>query len=206
MWVPVLSEAQMERLLGPYLAALPEGISIPETLYQRLIAYLELLVRWNLRTNLTAVRDPEQIVGRHFGESLFAGAVLAGELGVEATVLDLGSGAGFPGIPMQILVPEWCVTLAESQGKKAAFLREVVRVLELRAEVWAGRVESMEPGRTFGAVVMRAVDKMEAMEAVGRTRLQRGGVLLRMTAEQRDGVRVVIPGTTGSFVELSRPV
>lgn len=123
----------------------------------QLDVFLALLMQWNARINLTAVRNAESIVRRHFAESLFAaGHVPAGT----ATLLDFGSGAGFPGIPIGIARPEVAVTLAESQGKKAAFLREAVRTLGLRAEVWAGRVEEMPKERVFDAVTLRAVDKM----------------------------------------------
>ena len=151
---------EIGRLLEPYVG------SVEPELGSQLLIYLELILKWNARMNLTAIRDPEEIVRRHFGESLFVGAHL-GECG---TLLDFGSGAGFPGVPIQLLRPDVQVTLAESQGKKASFLREVVRVLGLRAEVWAARVEEMPVGRRFDVVAMRAVDKMEAAvrEAVGR--------------------------------------
>ncbi len=170
-------------MLAPYLRDLPEGMAVPEGIYGRLSGYLDLLVRWNERTNLTAVRDPEEMVRRHFGESLFAGGVLARFVGQGQEVLDLGSGAGFPGVPVQLMLPEARVTLAESQGKKAAFLREVVRVLELGAEVWAGRVEAMPAERRFDAVMLRAVDRMGAMVESGRARVRVGGVLVEMTGE-----------------------
>ena len=104
--------------------------SVPAGLYQQLSAYLDLLLKWNARTNLTAIREPEEIVRRHFGESLFAGtAARRSALRRDASLLDFGSGAGFPGLPIQLLLPDLRVTLAESQGKKASFLREAVRTL-----------------------------------------------------------------------------
>lgn len=121
--------------------------------------FLALLVRWNARINLTSVRRPEEIVRRHFAESIFAAKQIPQRV---KTLLDYGSGGGFPGIPIAICRPEIAVTLAESQGKKAAFLREAVRTLSLRAEVWAARVEEMEPGRVFDAITLRAVDRMPA--------------------------------------------
>ena len=122
----------------------------------QLAVYLDLLLKWNAHTNLTAIRTPEEIVRRHFGESLFA----ATHLGPCESLLDFGSGAGFPGIPIQLLRPDLKVTLAESQGKKAAFLREVCRELALPTEIFAARVETMPPNRQFDAVTLRAVDKM----------------------------------------------
>jgi len=122
-------------------------------------AYLALLLKWNARINLTAVRKPEDIVRRHFAESIFAARQVPKKT---KTLLDYGSGAGFPGIPIAICRPEIGVTLAESQGKKAAFLLEAARTLQLKAEVWPGRVEAMAAERVFDAVTLRAVDKMPA--------------------------------------------
>ncbi len=155
----------------------------------QLDVFLALLMQWNARINLTAVRNAESIVRRHFAESLFAaGHVPAGT----ATLLDFGSGAGFPGIPIGIARPEVAVTLAESQGKKAAFLREAVRTLGLRAEVWAGRVEEMPKERVFDAVTLRAVDKMPQACRFAVPRVAAGGWLgvftTRATESALDGL------------------
>ncbi|WP_263417002.1 16S rRNA (guanine(527)-N(7))-methyltransferase RsmG [Terriglobus albidus] len=166
-----LSLETLESLLQPYLPA-----GIPAGVVEKLSAYLELLLKWNARTNLTAIRQPEEMVRRHFGESLFAGGLVPEETG---TLLDLGSGGGFPGIPIQILRPEIAVTLAESQGKKAAFLREAVRTLGLKTEVWADRGEKLA-GR-FDVVAMRAVDKMGEMIPVAEALVGPGGHLMLLT-------------------------
>ncbi|NYF91874.1 16S rRNA (guanine(527)-N(7))-methyltransferase RsmG [Tunturiibacter empetritectus] len=151
--MPTLSEAEIASLLTPYL---PDAAPL---VLSRLAVYLELLLKWNARTNLTAIRDPKEIVCRHFGESLFAGRHLASET---KTLLDFGSGAGFPGLPIAILHPEIAVTLAESQNKKATFLREVGRMLAIPVEVWPVRVETMPEGRQFHTVTLRAVDNMSS--------------------------------------------
>lgn len=149
-----LTESQIAELLAPYLPGIPAGI------LAQILKYLDLLLKWNARTNLTAIRDPRQIVQRHFGESLFAGRHLGPET---RTLLDLGSGAGFPGLPIALHRPEIAVTLAESQSKKASFLREAVRTLGVQnVEVWAGRAESMPADRRFDTVTLRAVDNMPA--------------------------------------------
>lgn len=122
-------------------------------------SYLKLLLKWNARLNLTAIRDPEGILRRHFIESVQCAQSLPA-LPEGATLLDFGSGAGLPGIPIAICRPELAVTLAESQGKKAAFLREAVRCLNLAAEIYDGRVEDMPASRSFSIVTLRAVDKM----------------------------------------------
>src|SRR5712675_2223238 len=149
--MPALSESAIASLLTPYLS------EVPATLLPQLSTYLDLLLKWNARTNLSAIRDPEEIVCRHFGESLFAAQQLAPNT---ASLLDFGSGAGFPGLPIALLRPDIQVTLAESQNKKATFLREAVRSLNLPTEVWPGRVESMPASRQFHTVALRAVDNM----------------------------------------------
>ncbi|WP_353064691.1 16S rRNA (guanine(527)-N(7))-methyltransferase RsmG [Tunturibacter psychrotolerans] len=167
--MPTLSEAQIANILTPFLPSPPPGI-LP-----KLSTYLELLLKWNARTNLTAIRDPEEIVRRHFGESLFAGLHLSSEA---TTLLDFGSGAGFPGLPIAILRPEIAVTLAESQNKKSTFLREAVRTLDLKVEIWAARAESMPQGLHFHTVTLRAVDNMAAALAAAAPRASSDLLLL----------------------------
>jgi 16S rRNA (guanine527-N7)-methyltransferase len=170
--MPVLSDARLAELLAPYLAT---GPVVRADLVPRLSKYLDLLMVWNARTNLTAIRDPEQLVQRQIGESLFA----ARFVNSSGTLLDFGSGGGFPGIPLQIALPGLRVTLAESQGKKASFLREASRSLGLRAEVWSSRVESMPEHQVFDVVAMRAVDQAAAMLPIAQDRVAPNGRLLR---------------------------
>jgi 16S rRNA (guanine527-N7)-methyltransferase len=113
---------------------------------------------------LTAVRDADGILSRHFVESIACAQSLP--TGIH-TLLDFGSGAGFPGIPIALCRPGIAVTLAESQLKKAAFLEETVRVLAIAAKVHAGRAETLS--ETFHCVVLRAVDRMpQAVQAAAR--------------------------------------
>src|ERR1039457_4759140 len=105
----LMTPETLTALLTPYATVTP-------SLASQLLTYLDLILKWNARFNLTAIRTPEDIVRRHFGESLFAAA----HLGPCATLLDYGSGAGFPGLPTQLLRPDVQVTLAESRAKKAA--------------------------------------------------------------------------------------
>jgi len=191
-----LSVETISGQLEPYL----EGEGTPE-LYRQLSDYLDLLLKWNARTNLTAIREPEEIVRRHFGESLFAGR----QVEPGKTLLDFGSGAGFPGIPIQLLRPGVAVTLAESQGKKAAFLREAVRMLGLRTEVWAARVEDIPEEACFEVVAMRAVDRMDEAVVAGRARVAAGGQLLVLTTEDRvsgAGRLIRVPGSLTGVVYL----
>jgi 16S rRNA (guanine527-N7)-methyltransferase len=157
----------------------------------RFEAYLSLLVKWNARINLTAVRDPEQIVRRHFAEGIFAAEHLPPGA---HTLLDYGSGAGLPGIPIAICQPQLAVTLAESQAKKASFLREAVRTLELSAEVWDRRVEDLPDHRVFDCVTLRAVDRMAEACAAAVERIALGGHLMVFTTRRAESALEAIPG------------
>ena len=126
----------------------------PETA-EKFAAYLTLLRKWNARTNLTAIRDEEGILSRHFLESILCAHKLPQGI---VSLLDFGSGAGFPGIPIALIRPEISVTLAESQNKKAAFLREAVRTLDLNTKVHSARAETLVT--KFDCVTLRAVDNM----------------------------------------------
>jgi 16S rRNA (guanine527-N7)-methyltransferase len=120
----------------------------------RLAAYGNLLLQWNTRISLTAIRDEAELIERHLMEGVFA----AKHHPEAATALDFGSGNGVPGIPIALCRASIHVTLAESQRKKAAFLQEAVRRLHLSASVHASRAETL-PSASFDAVWMRAVDK-----------------------------------------------
>lgn len=139
-------------------------------------AYLSLILRWNTRMNLTATRDQDGILSRHFVESIACARALPAQI---RTLLDFGSGAGLPGIPIAICRPEITVTLAESKVKKAAFLNEAVRVLELTARVHSGRAEDLASG--FDCVVLRAVDKMAEAVTLASSLVGRSGWLAVMT-------------------------
>src|SRR3984893_11044669 len=126
---------------------------------QHISTYIDILVRWNARINLTSIREPEEIVTRHFGESLFAACHLfpgasSGPTLSEASVpsmvnnfarvADLGSGAGLPGLPIKLWAPHIALTLIESNQKKATFLREVTRALILTdVNVYSDRAQTL---------------------------------------------------------------
>ncbi len=130
----------------------------------QLSTYLDLLLRWNTRMNLTAVRDPEEIVTRHFGESLFTARHLfpSGHVPVaDCQLLDVGSGAGFPGLPIKIWAPALALTLIESRHRKATFLREAIRAMGLtEASVFCGRAQDY-PGPRASVVTLRAVERLD---------------------------------------------
>lgn len=153
----MLNASEIVDGLRPYV---PEyAFEADNPLVSNISTYIDILERWNARTNLTAIRDPREMLTRHFGESLFAAQHLL-ERDSKADVIDLGSGAGFPGLPLKLWAPGIGLTLIESQNKKATFLREVVRALTLKeVEVFCGRGETYTGKADL--VTMRAVEKFE---------------------------------------------
>jgi 16S rRNA (guanine(527)-N(7))-methyltransferase RsmG len=119
------------------------------------VDFLVLLRKWNARTNISSIRDIDGILQRHFVESIECASALPKGIN---TLLDFGSGGGFPGIPIALCRPEIAVTLADSHGKKAAFLQEATRELGISATVHYGRAEQMQG--LFDAVTLRAVERM----------------------------------------------
>ncbi len=160
---------------------------------------MQLLSRWNARMNLTAVRAPKVFAGLHLGECLRAAQLIPAGV---TSVLDFGSGAGLPGIPIQVARPELAVTLAESQTKKASFLRECVRELRLLGtHVYAGRVEELPAGQCFDLVAMRAVDRMESALAEAKSRIGRFCLILTSTTESE-----TVEQALSSFEWAAEPV
>jgi 16S rRNA (guanine527-N7)-methyltransferase len=176
-----MDTARIPALLVPYLRQ-----SLSPFQLDQISIYIDLLQRWNARINLTAIRNEEEIVTRHFGESLFMARHLFPEATVDITsitahqgapsklglggslrVLDIGSGAGFPALPLKIWAPQIHLTMIESNHKKAAFLCEAARALALtninviteRAETLASRVGKDFP--RFEIVTLRAVEHFE---------------------------------------------
>lgn len=183
----------MRELLLPFVEPAETAFAALPVPYGKLVVYLDLLLRWNARTNLSAIRDQEAIVTRHFGEGLFAAVCLRHHLPEGASLLDLGSGAGFPGLPIQLALPEVAVTLAESQGKKAAFLREAVRVLELKTAVWAGRAEDLPTDARFDVVTLRAVDRMESAVELAASRLRSSGLVAELAVQSAPPPARLVP-------------
>jgi len=143
-------------------ALLLYGVAVAPQLRAAVRRYMELLLRWNEKVLLTSVRDPQDVLRLHFGESMFAAHAVPIKKG---RLADVGSGAGFPGLPLRLVVPDLEVTLIESSAKKAAFLLEVVRTLELdRVTIYRGRAEDMPRSeRQFDFITARAVGKHDAL-------------------------------------------
>lgn len=149
-----------------------------EALAPPLLVYLVLLLRWNGTYNLTAIRDPAEMVTKHLLDSLAMASHVP-----DAPLADLGTGPGLPGIPLAIARPGCTVTLVESNGKKARFLREAVRTLDLaNARVAESRAENLaEPG-AYAVITARALATLDRIIEVGGHLLAPGGRLLAMKA------------------------
>lgn len=160
---------------GHDLAALVEGaaalgLMLDAAQVERFARYRELLLDWNSRINLTAITDPEEVVTRHFLDSLTCAPLLSSSesLAARPHLLDVGAGAGFPGLPLAIALPSWDVTLLEATGKKVRFLEAVIGEIGLtNAHVLAGRAEEVAHQRAyrarFDAVTARAVASLPTL-------------------------------------------
>ncbi len=163
--------------LRPELEAGLRVLGLDLALSTPLLDYLALLVRWNATYNLTAIRDPREMVAKHLLDSLAMHPYVDGI----ASLADLGTGAGLPGIPLAIAKPGLRVSLVESNGKKVRFLRESIRKLGLsNAEAVESRIEAFDaPGR-FDAITARALATLPSILESGGHLLRPGGVLLAM--------------------------
>ncbi len=187
-------------LLAPFIPA----SELDDTLLASVDTHLSLLVRWNQRMNLTALRSPEEMVTRHFGESLFAARQLCSRHS-QHSLFDLGSGAGFPGLPIKYWAPHLQLTLIESHGKKATFLREVQRALDLTGvTVLNARAESLSLTTNRSALVtMRAVEKFDqALVAAAALVAPSGRLAILIGEAQRDRALSLLPAGTSASVNL----
>jgi 16S rRNA (guanine527-N7)-methyltransferase len=152
------------------------GLTLPAGAQQRLLAYLELMQKWNRAYNLTAVRQAPRMVSYHLLDSLAAAPHVAA-----ATILDVGSGAGLPGIPLAVALPDSRVTLLDSNHKKAAFLRQAVMELKLgNADVVCERAETWKPPAAFGVVISRAFSDLAEFISLAGRHAAAGGRLAAM--------------------------
>lgn len=176
--------------LAPELEAGLVALGLPpQPLAGRLLEYLALLDRWNQAYNLTAVRDPREMLHKHLLDSLSMWkAVRPGRLA------DLGTGPGLPGIPLALAVPGLEVTLVESNGKKCRFMREVVRKLGLaNARVVEARAEAVDEPGAYDQLTARAMDTLAGILAVGGHLLAPGGRLLAMKGQRPDAEIAALP-------------
>lgn len=134
------------------------GVELTEFQHEQLLAYLALLIKWNKAYNLTAVRNPDEMVSRHLLDSLS----IVPYIGTGASWLDVGSGGGMPGIPLAILFPEKQITTLDSNGKKTRFQTQVKLELKLdNLQVIHNRVEAFRPEQPFTGIVSRAFSSLE---------------------------------------------
>jgi len=162
------------------------GLRLSHTQLSSLALYERELLDWNTRFNLTAIRDPQEIYIKHFLDSLTC--LLAMREPPLARLIDIGTGAGFPGIPLKIIVPKMHLTLVESVGKKAEFCRHVVKVLDLqgvdvvqeRAEVLGQQAEFRE---RYDWAVARAVAILPVLAEYLLPLVRVGGCMLAMKGE-----------------------
>ncbi len=243
-----MDAARIAALLHPFVER-----TLPEVQLQQISMYIDLLLRWNARINLTAIRDPDEIVTRHFGESFFLARHLFPEPSVarapspawssnpthppepatepprplppdaevwnnglagggpfdsrsgqvrptlpptldEVRVLDIGSGAGFPGLPLKLWAPAISLTLVESNHKKAAFLREVIRALTLTdVNVITARAETLAD-TPADVVTLRAVERFDAILPIAARLVSPSGRLaLLIGSSQLPALQTIAP-------------
>jgi 16S rRNA (guanine527-N7)-methyltransferase len=199
-----MDTGRIAELLQPFLPSPAE-----QAVLSNISTYIDILRRWNARINLTAVRQPEEIVTRHFGESLFAARHLfpgadmeagdsptGAERGAAPRVVDVGSGAGFPGLPLKLWAPQIRLTLIESNQKKATFLREVMRSLKLtNVEVFSRRAQDF-PAASADVVTLRAVEKFESVLPVAARLVCPGGRLALLIGRPQ---AASVPGLAPEF-------
>jgi 16S rRNA (guanine527-N7)-methyltransferase len=163
-----------EEILNRGLAAL--GLGLNQGQKETLLAYLQLLEKWNRHYNLTAIRDPQEMLAKHVLDSLSIWPYVQGR-----QILDVGSGAGLPGIPLAIARPEWQFTLLDSGAKKIRFLVQAAIELRLSNLTAVGnRIQDYRPPHLFDTVVTRAFAKLAEFVALAGPLCQPGGNLLAM--------------------------
>ena len=171
-----ISILEVKEALSPY------GVALNDIAADRIRAYVAILLHWNRSISLTTVTDPGEILRFHFGESLFACAEVNHE---KSRLADVGSGAGFPGLPLAIVSPGLGVTLIESNTRKCAFLSEVARELRLdTVKVFRGRMEDYRSeSEPLSYVTARAVGNHRRLLAWTRRHVGSGGKILLWLGE-----------------------
>jgi 16S rRNA (guanine527-N7)-methyltransferase len=179
-----------------------EALSLPvaDSLLERLLAYLDLLLKWNRAYNLSAVRDPQQMVHQHLLDCLAVLPSLDRHLqGREARILDVGSGAGLPGVVWAMMRPNWSVCCVDAVAKKASFVRQVAAELALRnLQAEHARVEQLRLP-AFDVVVSRAFASLVDFTALTRKHLSPGGCWLAMKGKVPEDEIAALPAEVTVF-------
>jgi 16S rRNA (guanine527-N7)-methyltransferase len=155
------------------------GLSVSASQREQLLTFIELLHKWNQAFNLTAVRDPNQMISRHLLDSLSILPFLEGD-----RILDLGTGGGLPGVPLSILCPEKHFYLLDSHTKKQVFLDQVVNLLSLtNVKPIHARVEAYQPEQKFSTIVTRAFATPEKILSLTAHLIEESGVWVAMLGQ-----------------------
>ena len=169
-----------QEILNEGLNAL--DLLVTQAQQKKLIAFIALIEKWNKAYNLTAIRNPEQMVRLHLLDSLAIANYIQGP-----KVLDIGTGAGLPGIPLALIYPHYSFVLLDSNSKKTRFVQQAVIELGLKnVTVWHGRIEHYQPTIYFNSIVSRAFSSVQSFVSVASERLSSGGVLLAMKGRHPD--------------------
>lgn len=188
--MPAMTDTPLPAAARDHLDAGLAALGLDAALAEPLARYLALMLRWNAAYNLTAIRDPREMVTKHLLDSLAMAPAVAGV----PTLADLGTGPGLPGIPLAIATPGLRVTLVESNGKKARFMREALRRLGLdNAEVAESRIEALDRPGQFAAITARALATLPQILALGGHLPAADGVLLAMKGARPDDEIAALP-------------
>ena len=194
-----MSEAQDPRRAALEQAASQLGEMLAPPAVDRLLAYLDLLQRWNKTYNLTAVRDSQEMLVQHLFDCLAVVNPLRRQAGSGGRLLDVGSGGGLPGVVIAATCPQWQVVCVDTVGKKAAFIRQVaveLQLTNLRAE--HARVEQLAPGG-FDVVTSRAFASLADFVTLTRAQLSPQGIWLAMKGKQPTDELAALPSDVDVF-------
>ena len=205
-----LTDAQIREALSPF------RVSLAEAQIKMIRDYLSLLLKWNRTVNLTAITDPLEVVARHFGESMYLSSLLPVE---NCRLADVGSGAGFPGLPLKILSPSMDLVLIDSNKRKCAFLMEVARVLGLsNVEILPDRFEAIRPASVqVNIITSRAVGEIPELLRWAKSAVAPHGHLALWLGSE-DSTRIAkklgwtwqppvkLPESQRRFILIGRPI
>jgi 16S rRNA (guanine527-N7)-methyltransferase len=175
------------------------GVALAPTALQRMLAYVELIARWNRVYNLTAVRDPDDMLVQHLLDSLAVVGPLRGQVGEGSSVLDVGSGAGLPGVVLAIASPGLRISCVDAVDKKSSFVRQVAAELGLdNLEALHARVESLAP-RRWDLITSRAFASLTRFCELTRPLLSDGGRWMAMKGQRPVEEIDALPATIEMF-------